>query len=160
MLDDILVQIKLGGDKDDAHLLRLQKMAIKAFADLNGWRPTEGRSGFYVISNHSDIYLGQNRGYTHAFFDHHLLFRDLSFPYRPAAVVGQPYDGAFNSTVKKDELKFSGKLGGPEGELDWHLPPIPTASIYYPGACMFCVVTRKGVVPRWLPEQLIAADPA
>lgn len=37
--------------------------------------------------------------------------------------------------------------------FELHVPPDPLASIHYPGATLFVVVTLPGVVVRWLPEQ-------
>jgi hypothetical protein len=40
-----------------------------------------------------------------------------------------------------------------DADRDDRILPDPLASIHYPGATLFVVVTSEGVGGRWLPEQ-------
>jgi hypothetical protein len=72
-----------------------------------------------------------------------IYFRETTKPYRPVAIVGQPYD---TSVDKGTELACS--LG-----LELHAPPNFTASWWYPNHARFFCLTRPGVVVRFLPDQ-------
>jgi hypothetical protein len=119
-----------------------QRAARCEFAKLNGWRCTTSWYGF-------ETEVCRRWQYDHSIIDHPLLFREIARPYRPVAIVTQPYN------TKPEQLKpIRGKLGAPiETELVWHVPPVPLASIHYPGATFFYVLTRPGVTVQWLPEQ-------
>jgi hypothetical protein len=74
--------------------------------------------------------------------DHLLYFRNGKRG-RPVALVSQPY------RLDREELDAFTALRG----LRWHLAPRPQASIHYPGAAYFIVLTPPHVEVRWLPEQ-------
>jgi hypothetical protein len=125
----------------------LQQQAAGAFAELNGWLLTERifsiktliRGGTHAARGEWPIYLDP-----HCLLDHGVYFRETSKPYRPVAIVGQPYD---TSVEKGTELAHS--LG-----LELHAPPNFTASWWYPNHARFFCLTRPGVVVRFLPDQL------
>jgi hypothetical protein len=80
--------------------------------------------------------------------DHDLYYRDAA-PGRGrirAAIVGQPYLSAQRDA---DACHLAQKFG-----LMLHIPPVPTASIWNPGWCVFWVFTAPGVEVQWLPEQM------
>jgi hypothetical protein len=96
----------------------LQTQAAKEFAVLNGWRYSERGFATKTLA----------RGGTHEtreewlwrsnplyLLDHGIYFRETSQPYRPVAIVGQPYESA-TSVAKGIELAHS--LG-----LELHAPP-------------------------------------
>jgi hypothetical protein len=102
----------------------MRSRAEKAFAALNGWRV--GR-------------VCSNSGWD----DHGIHFnRDR----RLIAVIGQPYG---THPMHVDELDALVR----DGRQQWHAPPMPYASIWFPGRTRFYVVTKPGVRVRWLPEQ-------
>ena len=73
----------------------LQQQAAKEFATLNGWRLTSrifstktlARSGTHAAPGEIPWEL-----YPPQLLDHPVYFREIPQPYRPVAVVGQPYD--------------------------------------------------------------------
>ena len=125
----------------------LQEQAAKEFAALNGWRHTErmfstktlARGGTHAAPGEIPGYLDP-----HELLDHCLYFRELRQPYRPVAIVAQPYDV---SVEKATEIAHA--LG-----LELHAPPNPTASWWYAGWARFFCLTRPGVVVQFLPDQL------
>lgn len=151
-LADIIVA---QGARDHRLVGDLKRRAGNEFARLNGWKLSDASTGFTIqaIGSQEIFYGLPSRGtYTTAFFDHPLKFREIEKPYRPVALVGQPYQ------LPQGELRFRGKLGSREVvDLDWHVAPAPLASIHFPGSCYFCVVTKVGTRIEWLPEQLDVA---
>ena len=127
----------------------LQERAAREFAALNGWRHSErvfsiktlARGGARAVPGEDPYLLDP-----HDLLDHGVYFREIPQPYRPIAIVGQPYDTAI-SVDKATELAHS-------RGLDLHAPPNPTASWWYPGWTQFFCLTRLGVVVRFLPDQL------
>lgn len=125
----------------------LQERAAKDFAAINGWRYTErrfsvktlARGGVHAVRG-EDPYLID----PFELLDHDVFFRETSRPYRPVAVVGQPYD-----TSVDEGVKIARSLG-----LELHAPPNFVASWWYPGHARFFCLTRPGVVVRFLPDQL------
>lgn len=127
----------------------LRKQAAEEFAALNGWRHTE-----MIFSNKTLI-----RGGVHAtegewrwevgplnLFDHPVFFREIPQPYRPVAIVGQPYDSAINVN---QATRLAHSLG-----LELHTPPNSVASWWYPGSTRFFCLTRPGVTVRFLLDQI------
>lgn len=148
VLSDIkkLMEAMSWGERQDRvsedELVALKKFAIDEFARLNGWRRSDRHHGFDVQIQH-----GQGAGYPWNIFDHQLNFREPGRPYRPIAVVAQPYSDTMPEPV-------FGKMGRKESsELVWHAPPALLASIHFPGNTVFRVLTRPGVAVQWLPEQ-------
>jgi hypothetical protein len=80
---------------------------------------------------------------THHLFDHGLYFRCPNRPYRPVAIVGEPYD-----TSPGAASRGAARLG-----LELHIPHNLTASWHYPGWTRFFCFTRPGTAVRFLPEQ-------
>ena len=127
-------------EQADAHARRA---AMDAFAELNGWRPSEvasyglsllgrGRMSGRICADNHDCDL----------LDHCVWFREGR---RYAAVVGQPYLSAVDIAEARARLADRG--------LVLHLAPDPLASFHYPGWTLFVVVTKPGVRVRFLPEQ-------
>jgi hypothetical protein len=126
-------------------LERLQLNAAKAFAALNGWRWTEreflvktlARGGAHDHGYYYDAL------FVHDFFDHPVFFRELTRPYRSAAIVGQPYN-----TELAAAIEFADRVG-----LKVSAPPNLTASWWNPGSTRFFCFTRPGPEVRFLPDQ-------
>jgi hypothetical protein len=126
----------------------LRRQAAKEFAALNGWRFSKQIFSIKTLT----------RGGTHAaqgeypgevypldLLDHAVYFREMPRPYRPVAIVGQPYDHV--SVEKGTELARA-------LQLDLYAPPNSVASWWYPGHTRFFCLTRPGVAVRFLPDQL------
>jgi hypothetical protein len=64
------------------------------------------------------------------------------------AIVGQPYE--FNSFIAEELAELVGR------GFKVTMPPQPFASVWYPAATIFLVVTLPETKVRWLPEQEIA----
>jgi hypothetical protein len=125
----------------------LQTQAAKAFAELNGWRFTERMFSIKTLIRGG---THPTRGewpwelYPPQVLDHPVYFREIPQPYRPVAIVGQPY-----SISVEESTKLARSLG-----LDLYAPPDPTASWWYPGWTKFFCLVRPGVDVRFLPDQL------
>jgi hypothetical protein len=149
-LAEILAELgRPDGIRSSDRIGDLKGAAADAFAELNGWKRSPAAHRFVIeaTGRQSEIFYRHGH-YSHAFFDHPIKFRERLPPYRPIAIVGQPYD------LPRGEIAFRGKLGTREMEpLDWHVAPGPLASIHFPGSCYFCVVVRRGTPVKWLPEQ-------
>jgi len=121
--------------------------AWETFAKANGWR-------FASWAWRSPNWLGRGSNYSSpgryrdpderigSLFDH---FKAFSASRRIAALVGQPY-------MKAEDIPTRRALLAERGFV-LHAPPDPFASIHYPGACLFLVVTLPGTVVSWLPDQ-------
>jgi hypothetical protein len=118
----------------------LQEQAAKEFAALNGWRHSKRVFSIKTLARGgTHAARGEDR-YTldpHSLLDHSVYFRELLQPYRPVAIVGQPY----GSLEKGIELAHSLKL-------ELHTPPNSTASWWYPGQTQFFCLTRPGDLQR------------
>jgi hypothetical protein len=119
---------------------------VKAFADVNGWRVTD--RGFALTK------LGLSGGREYARYsswqDHALYFKHDR---KNIAAVGQPYGGAWRDRAEEELNTLAA------GGFAIHLPPQPFASLWYPGRCLFIVVTLPGVSVEWLPEQTVGCPP-
>jgi hypothetical protein len=82
-------------------------------------------------------------GWKHELFDHAVYFREMLSPYRPVAIVGQPYD-----TSEAKAHAMATEIG-----LVLHVPPNLTASWWYPGDTRFFVFTRPNTNVSFLPDQ-------
>jgi hypothetical protein len=124
-----------------------QTTALDAFALLNGWKRTK-RPG----SNDLDL-LGKGLAASHrdmwpaADLDRELMDHGhwFSAGRRFVAALGQPYFALDEIEETRADLAERG--------LALHVPPDPRASIHYPGATLFLVVTRPETPVTWLPEQ-------
>jgi hypothetical protein len=136
VLRDILVSIRERRYKKQNPI---QDAAAKAFAALNGWRYRP--NGSFAAGQ-----LGRGIRATcywqRPWQDHALYF---SAERRNVAIVGQPYQ-----LIDGDVADFEGYIS--KGYA-LHFPPNPYASIWYPGATLFLVLTLGSVDVRWLPEQ-------
>jgi hypothetical protein len=125
----------------------LQLEAAREFATLNGWRYTERTFSIKTLA----------RGGTHAtreefsgglgpldLVDHGVYFRETCRPYRPVAVVGQPY-----SISLENGTQLARAYG-----LELHAPPNLTASWWYPNWTRCFCLTCPGTAVRFLPDQL------
>jgi hypothetical protein len=122
---------------------RAHQAAKDAFAEVNGWRPSEVASyGLSLLGR--DRMFGRIRADNHDcdLLDHCIWFREGR---RYVAVVGQPYLSAVDIAEARARLA--------ERDLVLHVPPDPLASFHYPGWTLFVVVTKPGVEVRFLPEQ-------
>jgi hypothetical protein len=141
-------EINLRWEAGEAHRRTsdLQMRAAAAFARLNGW--SHSRSSF------SEGMLARNSSQskrwempcpqTLELFDHAAYFRETRAPYRPVAMVGQPYN--------TDPVR-AGRIAGHHG-LEVHAPPVVTASWWLPGSTAFFCCTRPGTPVAFLPDQL------
>jgi hypothetical protein len=123
----------------------LQDAAMKAFAEMNGWKRT--KEGFRLEK------IGHARGdddyfYMHGGEDFYMLLDHcggFQEDGKYVALLTQPYD----HVTRKDWQRWEAK----HPEFEVHVPPDPRASIYYPGFALFLVITARGQQVRWLPEQ-------
>jgi hypothetical protein len=159
-MDDLIADIERKRRLKNAGRSRLlefeheaaKQAAEKAFAGLNGWRPTRRGSDRFDIRSEdgTPAWWAALR-----LFDHQCFFVWAREPRRTAAVLTQPYG--------PDPAKLPrvfGKLGGKDKvELVWHAPPVIDASFHYPGATRFYILTRPETpAVKWLPEQCGHAD--
>jgi hypothetical protein len=129
----------------------LHVRAAHAFGAVNGWR-------FSTRYNFTPDHLGRaHNNYGHAYRgwrDHPLYYKaprsDGKRGWINVAIVGQPYGlttgtcGDIENLVVTDGLVL-------------HTPPAnPRASIWYPSATLFLVLTLPNIAIRWLPEQTVA----
>jgi hypothetical protein len=122
---------------------RAHQAAVDAFAERNGWRPSEVASyGLSLLGR--DRMSGRIRADNHDcdLLDHCVWFREER---RYVAVAGQPY--LSDVDIAKTRVRLA------ERDLVLHVPPDPLASLHYPGWTLFVVVTKPGVEVRFLPEQ-------
>jgi hypothetical protein len=126
-------------------LCKARDVLIDAFAKVNGWKRT-----FYYSCYPED--LGRAKPPSHRWtinvhdrrlFDHSLWFKAGR---RYVAAIGQPYPEAIHG-IEEERARLLTR------GFVLHVPPDPRASIHYPGATVFLVVTLPGVEVRWLPEQ-------
>src|SRR5665213_4544005 len=127
----------------------LQNDATTAFADVNGWKVSErgftpDRIGLTTPGSSRGAWYGLCSGW----IDHAIYFRAP----RPGkrigqniAIVGQPYGHRMFDEERKALTEFGLVVHTPPGGI--------YASIWYPGATLFLVVTLPGVDVKWLPEQ-------
>jgi hypothetical protein len=139
-----------------AEQFAVRAAAAEAFADLNGWLPTDDPGRRFDVFSKPDGRYDPRRGATERLdwrvFDHTQFFVWADRPRRAAAIVTQPYNENPNQLPQ-----VFGKLGGKDVvELVWHVPPIITASFHMPGSARFYVLTRPETpAVKWLPEQLV-----
>ena len=131
---------RAAGDAAD----RAHRAAVNAFAALNGWQAT--KCGFNCLDLLGRSAMSDSiraRGTRDCeLLDHHIWFRGDR---RYVAAVGKPY------LADVDIAETRARLA--PRDLVLHIPPDPLASFHYPGWTLFTVVTRPGVVVRFLPEQ-------
>jgi hypothetical protein len=127
----------------------LQEAAARDFAALNHWRfsprdfsiKTLIRGGARATRDEYPPTLHPSE-----LLDHAVYFRELVKPYRPAAIVGQPYESAVTVDCA---IKLARSL-----KLVLHVPPVSTASWWFPRCTHFFCLTRPGFVVNFLPDQL------
>jgi hypothetical protein len=152
-LRDILTAIKKSDAEAQVYHLRrhgqglpppwrpLQEAAAKQFAALNGWEVSARGFNPENIGDWSHrIHFISDK----TIWDHCLYFRERGRK-KCAAIVAQPYDHFNEAYAQSVARKYN---------IECHVPPFPTASIYYPGSCAFCVYTEPGHLIQWLPEQM------
>ncbi len=123
----------------------LKDIAAQEFAAINGWRACD----LFPLSRLAK----QRSGRTPLQWpcDHALAFKEGR---RAVAFVTQPYAGHDAQKIIT-EVRTVADIHG----LALHLPPGGVhASIHFPGRTLFLVMTRPGVVVRWLPEQQTSRD--
>jgi hypothetical protein len=117
-------------------------LAIAAFAEINGWEPTEHDFAPEQIGHRNSHW----RSLDHQVFDHCLFFRTKEgAKSKNAAIITQPY----NADAQGAAQHIAQELG-----LALHIPPNPQASIYWPGVTFFLAFTAPDIQIRWLPEML------
>jgi hypothetical protein len=125
----------------------LKDLAAQEFAAINGWRACRS---LFPLSRLAKPCSGRTllRWWP---CDHALAFKEGR---KAAAFVTQPYP----DQDPQQTIAEVGRVADIHG-LTLHLPPGGVhASIHYPGRTLFLVMTRPGVVVRWLPEQQTAWD--
>jgi hypothetical protein len=122
--------------------------ANRMFGSLNGWQTMPD---YYFQPE----YLGRSGrgeyGRPH-WVDHAVYYKarrhDGKRGLVNVAIVGQPYE--FNSFIAEELAELVGR------GFKVTMPPQPFASVWYPAATIFLVVTLPETNVRWLPEQEIA----
>lgn len=120
-------------------------VACSAWAALNGWKRGRGFTVDALVRNmpHGGKgFPGWLHGEEIDFFDHADWFRLPTNPYRAVAICAHLYDSA-------DKARAWAASRG----LTMHMPPVPNASWYFPGACTMVCYTRPETTVLWLPEQ-------
>jgi hypothetical protein len=124
----------------------LRRRAALRFAEINGWKYSTKEFAPAVLAR-GGAYRRKDEawyaGWVHDLFDHPVYFREARPPYRPVAIVGQPY----NTDVASARI-VAARIG-----LDLHAPPSSTASWWLPGETAFFCCTRPGMTVAFLPEQ-------
>jgi hypothetical protein len=123
---------------------QLKDKAAKMFGALNGWKVagtsfTAKRLG----KAHGDH---EPHGMPPGLYDHCIYYRSSVKPFSNAAIVTQPY-----GDVDREPAIFDWAA---KNELALHVAPVRKASIHFPGACLFIVLTLPGIDVKWLPEQV------
>jgi hypothetical protein len=122
----------------------LKESAAKMFGALNGWR--------VAGTSFTAKRLGKTRGdeephgMPSGLHDHCIYYRSSVKPFRNAAIVTQPY-----GDVDREPEIFDWAA---KNALALHVAPVRKASIHFPGACLFIVLTLPGTEVKWLPEQV------
>jgi hypothetical protein len=140
----------LHGELDRLGRLRneLQQRAAIDFAKLNGWKYSKASFAPSMLARGSTqrkMREAWDEGWVHELFDHPVYFRETRSPYRPVAIVGQPY--------KTDVI--SARVTAMQIGLDLHVPPKRTASWWLPGSTAFFCFTRPEQIVRFLPDQCL-----
>jgi hypothetical protein len=125
----------------------LRHHAADDFAKLNGWKhsQTDFAPGMLVrgSTQRKRSEYGSEGCWLHELFDHPVYFRKTRSPYRPVAIIGQPYNTDIASA-----REIATQIG-----LTLHVPPNLTASWWFPGWARFFCCTRPGQVVQFLPDQ-------
>jgi hypothetical protein len=122
----------------------LKDKAAKLFGELNGWKVTgTGFTAKRLSKAHGD---DEAHGMPSGLHDHCIYYRSSVKPFSNAAIVTQPYGDVDRERAIFD---WAAKNG-----LALHVAPVRKASIHFPGACLFIVLTLPGVDVKWLPEQV------
>jgi hypothetical protein len=124
----------------------LQRRAAEDFAKLNGWKYSEADFAPAMLVRGSTQRKRNEygiEGWMHELFDHPVYFRETRSPYRPVAIVAQPY----NTDIASARV-IATRIG-----LDLHAPPNLTASWWFPGSTRFFCCTRPAQVVQFLPDQ-------
>lgn len=131
----------------------LRQRAATSFAQLNGWKYSKASFAPRVLARGSTQHKRNERwdaGWRHELFDHPVYFRETRAPYRPVALVGQPY-----ATEVAKARVLAMEIG-----LELHVPPILTASWWFPRFTRFFCFTRPGTGVAFLPDQRVTAQTA
>jgi hypothetical protein len=127
----------------------LQRQAATEFAKLNGWKYSKADFSPLLLARggtqHNRNEHPWDAGQWHDLFDRAVYFREPIPPYRPIAIVGQPYPNGLDEAAAQ---RLAAKLG-----LRLHTPPNLMASWWYPGSTRFFCFTRPGVSVRFIPDQ-------
>jgi hypothetical protein len=143
---------RLAGQAAAHRVSELQAQAADAFGNINGWRTD-------TSYNFTPDRLGRpNNNYNsgsgcRGWRDHALYYRaprrDGKRGWANVAIVGQPYGIAKGV---REEMRALVEQG-----YALHVPPAGAhASIWYPSATLFLVLTSPGITMNWLPEQQTA----
>jgi hypothetical protein len=132
------------------------------FAALNGWRVTDKPFSLRMLvagsnaSRDDDVWSpwGEWEKESPTLFDHYSFFRWKDKPWRPAAIVTQPYDAKIGD-FHKGSAAYDVQISAPHADWD----RLKAASWYFPGGTAIYCVTRPGITCRWLPGQVEASDP-
>jgi len=122
-------------------LRELQAEAAYQFGRLNEWR-TGPRIHPFRLEDIGAFQVDDRCLTGSSVLDHPIHFKEREIS---AAVAFQPY---------RDHQKHFRELAA-QHRLAVHIPPYPLASIYYPQAAFFVVLTTSEHPIRWLPEQIL-----
>jgi hypothetical protein len=126
----------------------LIREAAESFAKLNGWKCGASFHPAQLARGSTQRKRNEWDDGDHELFDHPMYFREPARPYRPAAIVAQPY-----GTPVGKAMIIALNLG-----LELHWPSNLTASWWFPGSTRFYCCTRFGQTVRFLPEQCSASS--
>jgi hypothetical protein len=140
-------QHRLAEDAAARRVSNLHAQAAHAFGKINGWR-TDANYNFTPerLGRPHNSYDYRCRGWR----DHALYYKaprtDGKRGWINVAIVGQPYGLTTGTCGEIENLVSKGFI--------LHVPPAgPRASIWYPSATLFLVLTLPSIAVRWLPEQ-------
>jgi hypothetical protein len=123
----------------------IAKRAAHLFAQTNDWRwhPSFSFPPEY-LGKYGDEYWSRPSWCDHALFFRGQIEGKRGWP--NIAIAGQPYQWSEDVCTELADLERRGFVV--------HTPPGgDRASIHFPGKTLFIVVTRPGVIVKWLPEQ-------
>lgn len=140
-------KFRLGRQFWQLHLADMRALE-DAFGELNGWRRSGRTFTPEALGRKKRSWDHNNPDLGTGWMDHAIYYRVRRMN---VAIVGQPYGGV------EGHRAALGACAREHG-LRWHVPPMPYASFWYPGSCIFVVMTLPEVgTVRWLPEQI--SDP-
>jgi hypothetical protein len=142
ILQDILAAKKQG----NLAIEDMKEWGARVFAELNGWRWS---ADAWFMPEDLGGFGNSYKGMAYSWGDHPLFFRaprpDGRKGWVNQAIVGQPYTwaGMVEQEVRGLQQKGYGVA----------LPPSARASLHFPGATLFIVVTKAPQIIKFMAEQ-------